>query len=100
MDYLTVTFRRAVQRALGNGFQLPFYVVAVTSDGTMMYHRYVEAADHSSDLEVEMLASYGLELGVLVPPINIFILDPNGKSGQVVLRKTSGESESEVKFLN
>jgi hypothetical protein len=82
---VTVQIAAALEWAIQEGFELPFYLVAVAVNGSMLYGRYYPATDRGG-LECEVLSKLFVDEFFQVP-VNMMLVDSTGQAARVLLTK-------------
>ncbi len=76
--------RGALEHALDAGLELPLCVAIVAVNGEMSLG-FVDRAATGPHLDYRVVAQHA-PTGVLMPPINVMLVDPRGEAARVVIR--------------
>lgn len=83
-EFLGTALGECLNMCIAKGFELPYHVVALGLNGSLLAARYFQGADEQ--VQVEFLAEH-YEDGTIVSPINVLVVDARGEAARLVFTR-------------
>ncbi|MBO0857343.1 MAG: hypothetical protein J2P21_02595 [Chloracidobacterium sp.] len=94
MEILQMAIFKFIGNAIQNGFVLPYYVISIGANGTLLAFemRLNERLGSSGGLSPTLFAERMMGGGIR-PPINVLLTDPAGRAARMLIEGLEKEPE-------